>query len=58
MRSNQFRAACPGIGWEPDQRQPTGTIGGRSPQWHTPPTDNPATVEALDEDAVIVRGTD
>jgi hypothetical protein len=56
---NQFRAACPGIGWEREQRQLT-TIGGRSTQWRatTPDTTPPASTDAPDDDTVIVRGTD
>jgi hypothetical protein len=59
VRRNQFRAACPGIGWEPEQRQPAATIGGRSTGWQIPTTDTqPPTTDAQDEDTVIVRGTD
>ena len=58
MRRNQFRAACPGIGWEREQRKPT-TIGGRSVLWEiTPPDDRTLTAEPEDEDTVIVRGTE
>ncbi len=58
MRRNQFRAACPGIGWEREQRKPT-TIGGRSVGWEITPTDDhPPVAEPQDEDTVIVRGTD
>lgn len=58
MGRNQFRAACPGIGWEREQRKPA-TIGGRSPRWRvtTPDTKTPAT-DTPDEDTVIIRGTD
>lgn len=59
MRRNQFRAACPGIGWEREPQRKPATIGGRSTHWRTtttdstqPPTDSP------DEDTVIIRGTD
>lgn len=58
MRRNQFRAACPGIGWEREQRKPT-TIGGRSTRWRPMTTGKPpTTTESPDEDTVIVRGTD
>ncbi len=58
VRRNQFRALCPGIGWEREQRKPT-TIGGRSVRWQvTPADDRPPVVEPQDEDPVIVRGTD
>ena len=58
MRRNQFRAACPGIGWEREpQRKPT-TIGGRSTRWRVTTTDNRPAPEAADEDTVIIRGTD
>jgi hypothetical protein len=59
VRRNQFRAACPGIGWEREQRKPT-TIGGRSTRWRvtatTATTQTPP--ETPDEDTVIIRGTD
>lgn len=57
MRRNQFRAACPGIGWEREQRKPATTIGGRSPRWRVATPDK-KTTETPDEDTVIVRGTD
>ncbi len=58
MRRNQFRAACPGIGWEREQRKQT-TIGGRSVRWEITPADDRAPVaETEDEDTVIVRGTE
>ena len=59
MPRNQFRAPCPGIGWEREQRKPA-TIGGRSTQWRTATTDNrPVTAtDPQDEDTVIVRGSD
>ena len=58
MPRNQFRAACPGIGWEREQRKPA-TIGGRSARWRaTAPTDKLPVNEAPDEDTVIIRGSD
>ncbi|MGB3440644.1 MAG: hypothetical protein WBA97_18005 [Actinophytocola sp.] len=58
MRRNQFRAACPGIGWEREQRKPS-TIGGRSARWRPIATGTRQTTPELpDEDAVIVRGID
>jgi hypothetical protein len=58
VRRNQFRAACPGIGWEREQRKPA-TIGGRSVRWEVTPVDDGAPVaEPEDEDTVIVRGTE
>ena len=60
VRRNQFRAACPGIGWEREQHKPVATIGGRSSRWQATATDTPptTTAEPQDEDTVIVRGTD
>jgi hypothetical protein len=58
VRTNQFRAYCPGIGWEREQQQRAVTIGGRSAQWHVTPADVPVPSAEADEDAVIVRGTD
>lgn len=58
MRRNQFRAACPGIGWEREQRKPT-TIGGRSTRWRvTAAATTQPKPETQDEDTVIIRGTD
>lgn len=58
MSRNQFRAACPGIGWEREQRKPT-TIGGRSTRWRTTAPDNRQPQnDTPDEDTVIIRGTD
>lgn len=58
MRRNQFRAACPGIGWEHEQRKPN-TIGGRSPRWHAATADTRTlAADTADEDTVIIRGMD
>ena len=57
MRRNQFRAACPGIGWEREQRKPT-TIGGRSTRWRVTTAAKQTQPETPDEDTVIIRGTD
>ncbi|MFC4855434.1 hypothetical protein [Actinophytocola glycyrrhizae] len=57
VRRNQFRAACPGIGWEREQNKPATTIGGRSPRWQAA-RDPRQTPETPDEDTVIIRGTD
>jgi len=57
VRRNQFRAACPGIGWEREQRKPA-TIGGRSANWRANTDERPTVNETSDEDTVIVRGTD
>ncbi len=57
MPRNQFRAACPGIGWEREQRKPA-TIGGRSTQWRATRTDNRPANDTPDEDTVIIRGSD
>lgn len=57
VRRNQFRAACPGIGWEREPRKPAATIGGRSTRWRVIQTDRP-TPETPDEDTIIIRGTD
>lgn len=56
VRRNQFRAACPGIGWEREQRKPT-VIGGRSSRWR-PTAETQPQPEVPDEDTVIIRGTD
>jgi hypothetical protein len=59
VRRNQFRAACPGIGWETEQRKPSSTIGGRSPRWQVVTADPRTGVsEPADEDTVIIRGSD
>ncbi|GAB1511680.1 hypothetical protein [Actinophytocola sp. KF-1] len=59
MRRNQFRAACPGIGWEREQQRKPTTIGGRSVRWQVTPVEDQAPVaDPQDEDTVIVRGTD
>jgi hypothetical protein len=59
VRRNQFRAACPGIGWEREQQRKPSTIGGRSTRWFAPTNDTrPAATDPQDEDTVIVRGTD
>lgn len=58
MSRNQFRAACPGIGWEREQRKPA-TIGGRSSKWRFAANANrPKGTETPDEDTVIIRGID
>jgi hypothetical protein len=54
---NQFRAACPGIGWEREQNKPA-TLGGRSTHWRTTTQDKPPAKDTPDEDTIIVRGTD